>query len=214
MRKAWSVFSAGPAFGSAGSIWSTNFLAALRSLSMPPDKLRLVSTSRPNRKGRLVSRVKLLICWGRLSSVSVKSLTWSDVTRAPFLSRTVTGSNTSRAWTFRVAAGFSGGVAFSWLKAASNGQTSTKTERIGRICIVLMESMFTMFRRCKHPTVEQLLKVKLREVLPVHPKALFDGMVGAVLIHKELRHAQLAGLGKVGFPVNDAGAGLGKVLGV
>jgi len=41
--------------GSAGSIRSTNFPAALRSASMAPETLRLVSTSSPTRKGRLLS---------------------------------------------------------------------------------------------------------------------------------------------------------------
>ena len=98
-------------FGFSGSIVSTNLPAALRSSSIAPETLRLVSTRRPSRKGRLVSRVKLSMVCGRPSSVRVKSLILRLVTREPFLSRTVTGRITSRAWTLIVVAG--------WLEAGS-----------------------------------------------------------------------------------------------
>jgi len=53
----------------AGSIRSTNLPAAARSLSKALETLRLVSTSRPQRKGRSLWMVKLLMTSGRLSSV-------------------------------------------------------------------------------------------------------------------------------------------------
>ena len=49
------------------------------------------------RLARLLSRAKLLMVCGRPSSVSVKSPAFRLVTSAPCLSRTVTGSTTSRA---------------------------------------------------------------------------------------------------------------------